>query len=217
MQKITLQVLQGSDRGKTFTEVAMPMTIGREEGNAVQLNDERISRFHVKIQIDNDHLVLTDLDSTNGTQVNGLDCQLRILRIGDVISVGRSALLVGSREQIADRVESMTATGDSPNASNQDDGDFEMSSDAEVNYAVKQIRSARDEFVVPSKLTPCQSAQLSELLENINHRLTTIIGQTKVIDEVPTVEINTVHWQLMLDLTANLATLVRTIADPNES
>ncbi len=45
--------------------------------------------------------MLTDLDSTNGTRVNGLDCQLRILRFGDVISVGRSILLYGSRDEIA--------------------------------------------------------------------------------------------------------------------
>src|SRR5688500_17145279 len=101
MARINLQVLQGSDRGKTYSQLQTPITIGREEGNSVQLNDERISRFHVKIQEDNDHLVLTDLDSTNGTQVNGQECQLRVLRIGDLIAVGRSVLLVGDADEIA--------------------------------------------------------------------------------------------------------------------
>jgi pSer/pThr/pTyr-binding forkhead associated (FHA) protein len=90
MSKLTLRVVQGADRGKVFSELRAPITIGREEGNAIQLNDERISRFHCKIQEDNDHLVLTDLESTNGTRVNGQDCQLRILRYGDIIAVGRS-------------------------------------------------------------------------------------------------------------------------------
>ena len=47
--------------------------------------------------------MLTDLESTNGTRVNGEDAQLRILRYGDVISLGRSVLLYGTREQIAGR------------------------------------------------------------------------------------------------------------------
>ena len=81
-QSITLRVLQGADRGRVFHNLATPITIGREEGNLVQLNDERISRFHVKIQEDDGRLVVTDLDSTNGTRVNGQVCNLKILRNG---------------------------------------------------------------------------------------------------------------------------------------
>ena len=80
MTRFTLRVVQGADRGRVFADLKPPITIGREEGNTIQLNDERISRFHCKIQEDNNHLVLTDLESTNGTRVNGQDCQLRILR-----------------------------------------------------------------------------------------------------------------------------------------
>src|SRR6201999_2183194 len=104
MAQITLRVLDGADRGRVFEELPTPVTIGREEGNSLQLNDERVSRFHVKIQEDQDKVVLTDLESTNGTKVNGEDIQLRILRFGDMVSVGRSVLLFGSREQIAARL-----------------------------------------------------------------------------------------------------------------
>ena len=78
-----------------------PLTIGREEGNPIQLNDERISRFHLKIQEDQDKIVLTDLQSTNGTKVNGENVQLWVLRPGDVIALGRTMLVFGSREEIA--------------------------------------------------------------------------------------------------------------------
>ena len=86
MADVTLRVLDGADRGKVYESLPTPVTIGREEGNSVQLNDERISRFHIKIQEDLGKLVLTDLESTNGTRVNGEDAQLRILRYGDVIA-----------------------------------------------------------------------------------------------------------------------------------
>ncbi len=87
--QLTIRILDGADRGRVYENLPTPVTIGREEGNTIQLNDDRVSRFHVKIQEDHDKLVLTDLESTNGTKVNGEDIQLRILRYGDMISVGR--------------------------------------------------------------------------------------------------------------------------------
>ena len=58
MAEITLRVLDGADRGRVYDGLQTPITVGREEGNAVQLNDERISRFHIKIQEDQEKLVL---------------------------------------------------------------------------------------------------------------------------------------------------------------
>src|SRR6188508_1450381 len=106
MSGITLRVLDGADRGRVYQNLPLPITIGREEGNAIQLNDERVSRYHIKIQEDHTRLVITDLESTNGTKVNGEDIQLRILRFGDIIALGRSVLLFGSREEIAGRLAS---------------------------------------------------------------------------------------------------------------
>src|SRR5436190_7428 len=77
MTGITIRVLDGADRGRVFQNLNPPITIGREEGNTIQLNDERISRYHVKIQEDHERLVITDLESTNGTKVNNEDVQLR--------------------------------------------------------------------------------------------------------------------------------------------
>ncbi len=111
MADVTLRVLDGADRGRVYERLPTPVTIGREEGNIVQLNDERISRYHIKIQEDGGKLVLTDLESTNGTRVNGEDVQLRILRFGDVIAVGRSVLLYGTKDQIVGRLDELRENG----------------------------------------------------------------------------------------------------------
>lgn len=100
MATVTLTVLQGLERGRQFENLSVPLTIGREEDNAVQLNDERISRCHMKIQQDGERIILTDLDSTNGTRVNGLPVQMTVLRPGDLITLGRCVLLYGSKEEI---------------------------------------------------------------------------------------------------------------------
>ena len=51
---VTFQVLEGIDKGRIFRDLEIPVTIGREEGNVLRLNDERISRFHAKVQCDDD-------------------------------------------------------------------------------------------------------------------------------------------------------------------
>src|SRR5437588_12884083 len=100
MATVTFQVLEGIDKGRIFRDLSTPITIGREEGNMLRLNDERVSRYHAKVQYDNDEIILTDLDSTNGTRVNGSIVQLRRLRVCDRISIGRSVLLFGSEAEI---------------------------------------------------------------------------------------------------------------------
>src|SRR5438128_2678344 len=111
---VTFQVLEGIDRGRVYRELPVPVTIGREEGNTLRLNDERVSRFHSKVQIDGDDYILTDLESTNGTRVNGTAVQIRRLRVGDRVGVGRSLLLFGSNEEIAARMASLAGMGHTP-------------------------------------------------------------------------------------------------------
>src|SRR5436189_6268856 len=107
MPPITFQVLEGIDKGRVFRELVTPVTIGREEGNVLRLNDERVSRFHAKVQFDSGEYILTDLESTNGTRINGNVVQIRRLRPGDRIHLGRSLLLFGSNEEIAARMATL--------------------------------------------------------------------------------------------------------------
>src|SRR5438477_11532603 len=111
---VTFQVLEGIDKGRVFRDLPTPLTIGREEGNILRLNDERVSRFHAKVQIDSEDFILTDLESTNGTRVNGTVVQIRRLRFGDRVSVGRSLLLFGSETEIASRLATLTASSAAP-------------------------------------------------------------------------------------------------------
>src|SRR5262245_9712593 len=103
MKTLTFQVIEGVDKGRIFRDLPIPVTIGREEGKLLPLNDERVSRFHAKVQQEDGDVILTDLESTNGTRVNGSPVQIRRLRAGDQISVGRSMLLFGTLEEIAAR------------------------------------------------------------------------------------------------------------------
>src|SRR5690242_11660407 len=93
MTVVTLKILEGMERGCVYSNLPLPVTIGREEDNNIQLNDDRVSRFHAKLQDHGGRVILTDLDSTNGTRVNGHPIQMRVMQHGDVIGVGRCVVL----------------------------------------------------------------------------------------------------------------------------
>ena len=217
MTGVTLKILHGADRGKVYENLEPPLTVGREEGNDIQLNDERVSRCHFKVQRDNDRLVLTDLDSTNGTKVNGVECQLKILRHGDLIAVGRSLMLVGSESQIAARLAAMGS--DNPTLSR------EMSS-SESSIAVEFNQEPKSPFPaeviqiqevpsIPDDLSPGQKAQLCEILDYVQSRLHRLIDSARTDENSQEVVLKMSAWQRMLDTQARLAAMTRQIADPD--
>ncbi len=219
---VTIKVLHGADRGKVFHDLNPPLTIGREEGNSIQLNDERVSRCHFKIQRDNDRLVLTDLDSTNGTKVNGDECQLRILRHGDLIAVGRTLMLVGTEEQIAARMAAMNAGGVESGTLSHDPGGRDSSLLLDLSSHPKSP-SPRPGFnklnmfdppALPDRMSPGQAAQLCEILEYLQSRIHRLIEGAKVEDANGRVTLGLDHWQQLLDVQSRLGTLIRQIADP---
>src|SRR5438094_368652 len=108
MPTVTFRVIDGIDKGRVFRELDTPVTIGREEGNLLRLNDERVSRYHAKVQVDNGEVILTDLESTNGTRVNGSVITIRRLRPGDRVGVGRSLLLFGNEAEIVARLATLS-------------------------------------------------------------------------------------------------------------
>lgn len=222
MALVTIRILDGADRGRVYEDVPTPVTIGREEGNDIQLADERVSRFHLKIQEDQEKVVLTDLDSTNGTKVNGDDTHLRILRFGDMISVGRSVLLYGSQEQIAGRLASLRdaegenlgtvsgAAGEEPEHSL----DFELGwSGATGSQAILHRLSPPE---LPERLGPCQAAQLSELLEYLHARIRTLLDSVQVDEKHDRITVGDREWQNLLDLQARLALYLRSVGRPQD-
>jgi len=222
MTDVTLRILDGADRGRVFEHLLTPVTIGREEGNTVQLNDERISRFHIKIQEDQGKLVLTDLESTNGTRVNGEDVQLRILRFGDVIAVGRSVLLYGTKEQIVARLDELRENGlevtgelDPAKMSrhlDQDAMDFELRWGASDNlHSTLHLPVPPD---LPVALSPGQAAQLSEIFEYLHLRSRSLVQSASIPEGAAHLKLDLAQWQQMLDLQAHLAEYLRKIGEP---
>jgi signal transduction histidine kinase/pSer/pThr/pTyr-binding forkhead associated (FHA) protein len=89
-----LQVLQGPDRGKRLTlPPNEPQLIGRSS-ESMPITDSTVSRRHAELTPDNGTWYLRDLDSANGTYINGRRLTDRVaLSPGDQIRCGSTLLL----------------------------------------------------------------------------------------------------------------------------
>lgn len=222
MANVTLRVLHGADRGRIYANVATPVTIGREEGNTIQLHDERISRFHLKLQEDNDKLVLTDLESTNGTRVNGEEIRVRILRDGDMIALGRSVLLVGSHSDIDRRIQEIAAKLPPAGADRARKMQDQIEDIADrQSDVIEDLGDARMPLLpggpppLPGRLSPSQSAELAELLDYVQGVLGEVAEAAVMRPGGERVEIDFPSWQAFLDLQATLAELLRRVSEPS--
>jgi adenylate cyclase len=73
-------------------------TLGRHPANTLRLADREVSKEHASIERVNGGFMLRDLESSNGTFVNGRRVKELRLRDGDEISLGGSRLIFQSGE-----------------------------------------------------------------------------------------------------------------------
>lgn len=84
-----LVVVDGEDRGKRLTLVGKPQyRIGRSFASDLKLADCKISREHCLVEAVKDQFIITDLESANGTIVNGDRVKKTVLKEGDFIRLG---------------------------------------------------------------------------------------------------------------------------------
>jgi serine/threonine protein kinase len=84
-----LQVLTGHDKGRAITiPEGAPLVAGRLSSCPIFLSDTHISRQHCQFQSGSGRLVVTDLNSTAGTLVNGRRITQYELKPGDIIQLG---------------------------------------------------------------------------------------------------------------------------------
>jgi hypothetical protein len=78
-----------------------PVTVGRDPDNDVVLDDRRVSRRHAEIRLRLGRYTLYDLQSTNGTFVNGRRVAEVVLGDGDRILIGGTELVIQQAEPTA--------------------------------------------------------------------------------------------------------------------
>lgn len=90
-------------------EYGCPLTIGRKASNHIVINNLAVSGMHARIEYNQDGVFLIDLESKNGTFVNGRTTIKCRLKEGDEIVVGKHKMYFSEAEG-GKRVSSMTPT-----------------------------------------------------------------------------------------------------------
>ena len=171
-----------------------------------------------------DQVVLTDLESTNGTNVNGEPVQLRLLRPGDRVAVGRSVLLFGTLEEIAASLKDQKPPkgGDvkSEVTVQPDEAFLTDLASSKSGFAVEEEDDAFDVFdrappELPLALSPAQAAQLSEVLDYLHRALAHAVEPVHVPPNAAEARLPVEHWQRLQAVQLFLARYSRKIAEPD--
>jgi transcriptional regulator with GAF, ATPase, and Fis domain len=95
-----LLVIAGPSKDLTFALPNGEIHIGRDPSNLLSISDPSLSRHHCALSRDGDGYKIRDLDSRNGTSVNGVAIKEARLCHRDQISVGDSVFLLLLNEDV---------------------------------------------------------------------------------------------------------------------
>lgn len=92
-ERIVLHMIKGMPADARFA-ISHGMRVGRSRESDIFLVDPSVSRNHAMLELHEDHVIVRDAGSTNGTFVNGERVQLRALRPGDRVAFGKTEMAV---------------------------------------------------------------------------------------------------------------------------
>ncbi|WP_428388105.1 ATP-binding protein [Mucisphaera sp.] len=151
-----MTVLQGPDKGRRFElPDEEPQMIGRSS-ESLPLSDQTISRRHASLTPDNGKWIIHDLQSANGTFVNGVRVTTqRTLRPGDQIRTGSTLMVYG--EESASGFQHQ----------------IRLSRKGEMDISVEHTIDANDESMIMAVPEPTQAA---EFQLRVVYELVALIG-----------------------------------------
>ena len=163
---LILTVIQGPDKGRRFElPDHEPQQIGRSS-EALPLADRTISRRHAELTPDEGKWVLRDLQSSNGTFVNGVRViEPRLLQPGDQIRAGTTLLVFGEDpRQSKMQLQRVKAVGRD-----------------QMEVSLQHTVAANDDSMIMSSPGPEQSAQFQL---NVVYDLVELIGNIREKQEL---------------------------------
>ena len=108
----TLFVIRGADQGSRFELNGPTIRLGRDASNTLQVHDSEVSRHHAEIRCVDDDYTISDLNSSNGTFVNGQRVRQHTLVSGDQVQLGGTLMLyTGPAEESQEDLAKIVSIG----------------------------------------------------------------------------------------------------------
>jgi adenylate cyclase len=152
------RVVTGYGRSFNYKITDDVITIGRSKDNHVVLFDHTASRRHAKVRRTPDGYLLMDLDSHNGTHVNGSRVTSRILRHNDLVEIGTSVL--SFQYEIGDEEEPVPR-----GAVEGGEKEPKAAQDASLKIAVRYDEKAQDLIASIRSQAPLEEEELLSEVE----------------------------------------------------
>ncbi|MEZ4369111.1 MAG: sigma 54-interacting transcriptional regulator [Kofleriaceae bacterium] len=92
VRRFEVRGVDGPAAGTEWRSTGTTCAIGSHESNDVVLADTAASRFHCELRLERGVVRVHDLDSTNGTLLDGVPVTIGIVRDGSNLQIGRSTL-----------------------------------------------------------------------------------------------------------------------------
>ena len=96
-----LVILNQGMTGRTFDLNVDRTTVGRVEDNTFQVADASVSSHHAEILLQGSHLLVRDLNSTNGTFINGEKISEAVLKLGQTLRFGQVELKIDDGQPLS--------------------------------------------------------------------------------------------------------------------
>ncbi|MCU7834764.1 MAG: GGDEF domain-containing protein [gamma proteobacterium symbiont of Taylorina sp.] len=96
--KPVISVIHGIDKGRIFPFTSS-VTIGRGSNADFIINDEQISRIHIKVTLKANAFIIEDMGSTNGTYIEGNKINNLTAVAGSVVHIGESKLVFSLKSE----------------------------------------------------------------------------------------------------------------------
>lgn len=95
-----VRILNGAQKNQVFPLKLGMNSLGRGPDCQVILSSQRVSKKHAQIMVTGDKLIFEDLKSRNGSLVNGVKVQQKLLQLGDLIHIDEFSLEIAQIDEM---------------------------------------------------------------------------------------------------------------------
>jgi two-component system, NtrC family, sensor kinase len=174
----TLFVIRGVDQGSRFELSEPTIRLGRDPSSTIPLHDTEVSRHHAELRWIDGEYAISDLNSSNGTFINGQRIRQQQLASGDQLQVGSTLMLYTgpaeeTQEDLAEIVSIGSPTGTIDNSRivrsvTQQEGSriFELESELPQNSWLARARSNL-QVMYRTALAVSHTLDIDQLLQRI--------------------------------------------------